>query len=311
MASKGRIFDIQHYAVHDGPGIRTSVFLKGCPLSCAWCSNPESQAPQPELRHHASRCRGCLACVHACARGGASAEAGRPKLERSRCGGCADWACLEACPQGALLKVGGDVAAQEVLARVAADKDFYDNSGGGVTFSGGEPLAQPDFLAELLEGCRGRGIHTAVETCGFAPARELERLEPLVDLFLYDLKIVDPERHRQWTGRSNELILGNLRLLADRRADKVVVRVPLIPEATDSEENLSAVAALCRSLDLRRVELLPYHGLGADKYEELGRTYRMPAQGPDAADMARASRIFESISAGRRAPQASRAPGGP
>ena len=163
------------------------------------------------------------------------------------------------------------------MARIAVDKSFYDNSGGGVTFSGGEPLAQPAFLAELLQSCRQRGIHTAVETCGYAPAQEVARLEPLIDLFLYDVKIVDPERHWAWTGRGNEPILENLRLLAHRGKDKIAVRVPLVPEATDDEKNLAGISALCDALGLRRPELLPYHALGAGKYAELGREYRLAA----------------------------------
>jgi pyruvate formate lyase activating enzyme len=272
---EGLIFDIQHYAVHDGPGIRTLVFFKGCPLSCAWCSNPESQAGAPELRHRAGRCAACLSCVRACRGRGLSGEGGRLGIDRSRCADCPDWACLEACAGGALEKSGRAVCAAQVLAQAAADKDFYDNSGGGVTFSGGEPLAQPDFLADLLEGCRGGGIRTAVETCGYAPARELARLEPLVDLFLYDLKLMDTGQHRRWTGQGNAPILDNLRWLAGRCPDKVQVRVPLVPGVTDGERNLAAIAELCGGLGLRAMERLPYHSLGSQKYAELGRDYLM------------------------------------
>jgi len=226
MASSGVIFDIQHYAVHDGPGIRTLVFLKGCPLACAWCCNPESQRFEPEPRRLLD---------------------GTQEL------------------------VGREASVAEVMARVAADKRFYENSGGGATFSGGEPLAQPAFLGGLLEACREAGIRSAVETCGYAPAADIARLEPLVDLFLYDIKIVDCRLHERWTGRGNETILENLRLLSGRCPAKVAVRTPVVPGATDSKDNLAAVASLCASLGLREPQLLAYHSLGSQKYAGLGR----------------------------------------
>ncbi len=164
------------------------------------------------------------------------------------------------------------------MSRITADKAFYDNSGGGVTFSGGEPFAQPEFLADLLARCRTSGIRAAVETCGYAAMPDIARLEPLIDLFLYDLKIIDPQRHRQWTGRDNAPILENLRFLAGRCAEKIVLRVPLIPGGTDGEANLAAIAEFSRALGLSRVELLAYHALGAGKYEGLGRIYRMPTE---------------------------------
>jgi len=271
--SEGLIFDIQHYAVHDGPGIRTLVFLKGCPLECLWCCNPESQGFEPELTHNRLRCRSCFSCVKTCPHGAVQAGEAGPVFDRAVCRACASPLCVDACPQGALALAGTRMSADQVMKRVSLDKAFYQNSGGGVTFSGGEPFAQPDFLEELLTRSRDLGIHTTVETCGLVDPRVLMRCEPFVDLFLFDLKTVDPGRHEQRTGAPNDIILENLRALAARRPDGVTVRVPLVPGCTDGEDNLRALGTLLTSLGLRRVELMPYHSLGADKYAALGRPY--------------------------------------
>jgi pyruvate formate lyase activating enzyme len=264
------LFDIQHYAVHDGPGIRTLVFLKGCPLRCAWCANPESQRPAPEVRHLSARCRACLRCADACPRGAIAAIGGVPRIQRDRCAGCDRTDCVAACPERALVRAGEEWSLDDVIARVAADRDFYRNSGGGVTFSGGEPFAQARFLLAALARCRSLGIHTAVETCGHASPDDLDTAEPLVDLFLFDLKVADPDRHRALTGTGNALILDNLRQLAGRGADRIVVRVPVVPGLTDSAANVEALASLTASLGIARAELCAYHPLGRAKYVELG-----------------------------------------
>ncbi len=194
---------MQHYAVHDGPGIRTLVFLKGCPLSCAWCANPESQSLLPEIRQVRARCARCLRCARACPSRAISAPDGEPRLDRSRCLTCRGHECAAVCPEHALLTAGREWTVDELVDRVARDADFYRNSGGGVTFSGGEPLAQPDFLLAALERCRAIGIHTAVETCGYAARDQVAAVEPLVDLFLDDLKVADPARHRARTCRTS------------------------------------------------------------------------------------------------------------
>jgi len=273
----GMIFDIQHYAVHDGPGTRTLVFFKGCPLSCPWCSNPESQNFMPELKHASVRCGACGCCVPACPSGAISFEPGAPSIDRTRCRECGDWPCLEACDAGALSRVGQRMTVPEVMARILADRPFYENSGGGATFSGGEPFAQPEFLEALLAGCRAGGIHTAVETCGHAPAEVVMRLEPLVDLFLYDVKVAERKRHRLLTGCDNRLVIANLKSLAWRCNEKIVVRVPLIPGQTDDTENLAAIVRLMAELKLDRAEIEPYHTLGMDKYAALGRSSEMAA----------------------------------
>jgi pyruvate formate lyase activating enzyme len=273
--SEGIVFDIQHYAVHDGPGIRTLVFFKGCPLRCAWCCNPESQSFFPELKKTAWRCHACASCTRVCPAGAAGEVDGRPLLDRQSCRRDCGFPCVDACPHGALENVGTRVTAGDVMARVGADKAFYDNSGGGVTFSGGEPFAQPAFLHELLERSKALGIHTTVETCGHAEAGAMARSEPLVDLMLFDVKVADPARHEALTGASNALILSNLRRLARQRPDRLRVRIPIVPGWNDDIENLRALASLGADLGLRVVELMPYHELGRDKYESLGRVYQV------------------------------------
>lgn len=292
--SEGMIFDIEHYAVHDGPGIRTVVFFKGCPLRCLWCCNPESQDPHPALRYSSFRCHSCFGCAMACPSGAVDKGADGPVFDRRACRSCPDWPCVEACSNGALARVGRRVTAEETMRRIAADLPFYRNSGGGATFSGGEPFMQPEFLEELLLRCGAAGIHTAVETCGYVPAETLLRLAPLVGLFLYDVKVMDPRLHVRYTGVSNEAILQNLRHLAERDAGKVTLRVPLVPGCTDARENLSSIAAMCADLGITRIELMPYHELGRDKYEGLGRDYPIALDGPLAwpANLESALRVF-------------------
>lgn len=273
--SEGIVFDIQHYAVHDGPGIRTLVFLKGCPMACSWCCNPESQRFEPELTHNGARCRACYACRKACPLGAVSVGEEGPLFGRGTCDRCASRPCVDACPQGALSVAGTRMTADQVTARVGADRAFYLNSGGGVTFTGGEPFAQPDFLKELLARSRDLGIHTAVETCGLADPRVVAECEPLADLFFFDLKIADRARHAEMTGVPNDAILQNLKALAAKRPGDVTVRVPLVPGCTDGDDNISAIGALLASLGIRRVQVMPYHPLGADKYAALGRRYTL------------------------------------
>lgn len=274
---QGTVFDVQTYAVHDGPGIRTVVFLKGCPLRCAWCCNPESQRMGPELRHHRALCRSCGGCVEACPKGAATAG---PTFDRARCDPCEASFCTSSCPEGALTRTGRTRAVEDLVEDVARDTRFFENSGGGVTFSGGEPFFQPRFLEALLVASRARGLHTAVETCGYAPPDTLHACSTNVDLFLFDVKIVDAKRHQEATGRDNALILTNLRWLAEHVPEKVVVRVPLIPGFTDDLDNLHAIAKLVGTLGLPRIELQPYHPFGVAKYAAIGRAAAMPDSVP-------------------------------
>lgn len=262
---------MQRFSIHDGPGIRTTVFLKGCPLSCAWCHNPESQHPLPEVMVRAERCQGCGACVRACVHG--SAIINQAKRQPTHCLACGE--CVAVCTPGALELVGRTQTVEQVMQEVMKDELFYDESGGGVSFSGGEPLLQADFLGGLLLASRRQGLHTAVDTCGHAPWDVLAKLAPLVDLFLFDLKLMDEERHIQYTGQSNQLILQNLQRLTQLHR-QVEVRLPIIPGINDEQANLATVANYLRTLPILGVKLLPYHTYGTAKYAHLGKTYSLP-----------------------------------
>ncbi len=271
----GLVLNIQRYCLHDGPGIRTTVFLKGCPLRCAWCHNPESQASHPELMYFSSLCVGCGRCAEVCPAGcHVFSEDGLHRYHPESCVGCGR--CAEVCLSKALELKGREMTASEVLAEVMKDASFFENSGGGMTVSGGEPLFQPDFLLELLQDAKARGLHTAIETSGFGKAEELRRIAPYVDLFLYDDKLTDPELHRRWTGGAQEVVLQNLELLNELGA-KVILRCPIIPGVNDQEEHYRGIEALAASLEaVIGVEYEPYHDYGRSKAEALGRRYRMP-----------------------------------
>ena len=268
MNTQGLVFDIQRFSIHDGPGIRTTVFLKGCPLRCPWCHNPEGQENVPELLLAPALCIRCGTCVEACPDQAATAAAEAPTngANCTRCG-----ACVEACASGARRMAGASLTAAEVLAAVDKDRVFYVESGGGVTFSGGEPLMQAAFLRACLEGSRERGHHTVVDTCCHAPTRELLDVAAAVDLFLFDLKLMDDARHRELLGVSNRLILDNARALGKRGAP-MWLRVPLLPGVNDDQDNLEATARFARTLgSVVQVNLLPYHRTGSEKYRRLGR----------------------------------------
>jgi len=310
----GLVFNIQRYSIQDGPGIRSTVFLKGCPLRCWWCHNPESQAPEPEIAVIQTRCAQCGECLSVCPQarrtdlqsvapgrttfkssdpcthGSADSHSlqlsgtdlqlplaqddleSRPTVARcTRCG-----ACVEACPTEARQMVGRRMTTDEVLAEVLKDRLFYDDSGGGVTFSGGEPLMQPEFLLELLRACRAHGIHTAVDTSGYAPQEQLRAAAGLTDLFLYDLKTMDDARHLECTGVSNAAILDNLAALG-RMHQNIWIRIPIVPGFNDDAEQLDAAARFVASIPaVRQVSLLPYHPTGNHKVRWLGRHVAQP-----------------------------------
>jgi pyruvate formate lyase activating enzyme len=267
----GYIYDIMRYSLHDGPGIRTAVFFKGCPLRCWWCHNPESQASKPELIHFAERCLSCGDCIPVCPEGAIQWVDGAISMSAA-CRSCGT--CVDTCPAGARELVGRWMTVAETLAEIEKDIVFYDESGGGVTFSGGEPLLQPLFLEALLDACREKRIHTVLDTSGLAPRDALLRLSRKVDLFYYDLKLVDSENHRQYTGAPNDVILENLEALVHANAT-VVVRFPVIPGVNDGDEHIAALAKLLSRLALRHIHLLPYHQTGIEKYRRLNLAYRM------------------------------------
>ena len=265
---RGTIFNIQHYSIHDGPGIRTNVFLKGCPLRCLWCSNPESQKPVPQLMFRADRCTGCGACISSCPSSAISLQNQRIQNDRSLCTGCG--ACAAICPNEAREIIGTSVTAGEVFDEVAQDELFYAKDG-GVTLTGGEVLAQPAFSAAILQLCKQAKIHTAIETCGFADWPALEEVLRYTDLVLYDLKEMDPVLHRKYTGVDNNQILENLKKIDDQMALEIWVRVPLIPGYNDDKENLLATARFVKENlhKCTQIHLLPFHRLGEGKYEQL------------------------------------------
>ena len=269
----GIVFDIRRFSIHDGPGIRTTVFLKGCPLRCWWCHNPEGLSAAPEVVWRAERCSRCGTCIATCPEDALSWDGDTPLLDQTRCTLCGE--CAEQCYAEAREVLGRPMTADQVLAELERDRMFYDESGGGVTFSGGEPLAQPEFLLELLKRCREHEMHTAVDTCGHASREIVDRIRPHVSLFLYDLKLLDDDRHRRYTGVSNALGLANLRALVAAGHD-IVVRVPLIPGVNDDDESVRHIGAFLT--ELRRpfpVVILPYHSLGVAKYARLGRDCKM------------------------------------
>jgi len=270
-AGAGLVFNIMRFSLHDGPGIRTTVFLKGCCLRCWWCHNPEGQLPEPEVIYYEERCIGCGDCVRACPEG-ALRLAERVIHDPGLCQRCGE--CVNACPTGARVLAGRWMSVPEVMTEVLKDRIFFDESGGGITVSGGEPLMQAAFVEALLSDCRARRIRTVLDTCGFADSIVIRRISEKVDLFLYDLKLMDWERHLRFTGVKYDLILRNLKMLAER-GSAVIVRIPIIPGVNDDSDNMDALSGFLSSLYLRKIDLLPYHRIGSDKYDRLHLSYRM------------------------------------
>lgn len=292
----GCVFNIQRFSIQDGPGIRTTVFLKGCPLRCLWCSNPESQSPVPEVAHRDSLCNGCGDCLKVCtpeAISLSSSDRGfQIKIDREKCNNCGK--CIDVCIAGALKFYGQYMSIDEVFDEVRRDTAFYSNSGGGVTASGGEPLSQADFVVELFRQCKRIGIHTTMDTCGYASVSALEKVLPETDLVLFDLKLMNSWQHRRFTKKNNGEILRNARLVVAEGVP-MFIRIPLIPGINDSEENLVEIARFVSKLDNKlHIDLLPYHRFGESKYKMLDRDYQLTdVKSPNDEQLQRVMEIFK------------------
>lgn len=283
--STGMIFDIQRFSLHDGPGIRTTVFLKGCPLHCLWCHNPESQDFLPEMAFNAASCINCGACVEVCPEGCHAVPAGVHRFDRARCTRCG--LCADASCTGALERIGRTASVEEVMNDVLRDKPFYASSGGGMTLSGGEPLAQPEFCAALLRAAKREGLHTCVETSGAVPFSTFTDIMPFVDLFLYDIKETDPASLAQATGAKMDEVLGNLERLDDAGAS-IILRLPIIPGLNDREDHFLTLAHLAEKLrGIRGIDLLPYHPLGTGKLARIGKPDSFVSEAPSDATVER------------------------
>lgn len=270
MNIKAIVFDIQKFSLHDGPGIRTTVFLKGCPLRCVWCHNPESWHPKPELLFSAAKCIGCGKCAAVCPNRAHRFEAGQHVFSRNLCLACGK--CADVCPVEALELCGRFLTVEEVMTEVRKDCVFYENSGGGLTLSGGEPMMRPEFTFALLDAAKKEGIHTALESCGFAPLQEFARILPVTDLFLFDIKTMDEAKHLRFTGQDNRLILSNLEFLSGAGAE-ITLRCPLIPGLNDTPDELARLGQLAERLPgVKAIDVEPYHPLGVSKAERLGQT---------------------------------------
>jgi pyruvate formate lyase activating enzyme len=269
----GLISAVQKYSTKDGPGIRSTVFFKGCPLGCLWCSNPELIRPLPDLLYSRDKCRKCGTCIEVCPQGALSfGEDGYILIDRVKCDGCGD--CVEECPEGALELAGLFITVDEVVEDLLKDRVFYETSGGGVTFSGGEPLWQSGFVAQVAKRMKAEGIHTALDTAGDVTWCRFEEVLPFIDLVLYDIKLVDNDQHRQFTGRDNDLILANARLLAQHNVP-MHIRLVMVPGINDNPQEIRARMGFVKELgdSVQQVDVLPYHRYGAGKYPRLGLDY--------------------------------------
>ncbi len=268
----GTVFNIQRFCLNDGPGIRTTVFLKGCPLNCLWCHNPESKSKNPEILYQPSKCVGCGACITVCPEGCQQIKDDSHIFDRKNCILCGK--CVEACPASALEMAGKEMSAKEVLDVVEKDKSFYGDEG-GMTVSGGEPFYQFDFLMELISEAKERDIKVCIETSGYTTEENIKKAAPYVDFFLYDFKETDKESHKNWTGAENTLILSNLKALNDIGA-KIILRTPIIPGYNARDEHFEKIGELSKTFkNIKKVDVEPYHPLGASKSESLGVIYQL------------------------------------
>ncbi|MBN1880795.1 MAG: glycyl-radical enzyme activating protein [Deltaproteobacteria bacterium] len=291
--TSGIVFDIAHYSIYDGPGIRTTVFFKGCPLRCAWCHNPESWKKKPEIGYLPSVCTGCGTCRDVCPAGAVAVVDGALFRDSSTCRVCGR--CVDACPSGALEVIGGSLSTDDVLREVLVDLPFYEDSGGGVTVSGGEATMQPIFLVEVLTALKHHGIHTALETCGFFDASLVRPLDELVDLFLFDIKSLDTSRHREMTGVGIEKIIDNFTsILTLSGSSRIIPRIPIIPGFNADDDSIHSNARFLSSVEYTGpVHCMPYNTMAKSKYEKVGRADLYRDMGILSEDrLERISRIF-------------------
>lgn len=264
------VFNLQKFSVHDGPGIRTTVFFKGCPLRCQWCHNPESQDYRPELLYNAEKCTHCGLCVKHCPEKALTLLPAGLTTDGGKCSVCG--LCCEVCPNEARQTAGKNYSVAELVREIEKDRPFYEQSGGGVTLSGGEAISQTDFAIELARACHQRGIPVALDTCGHAPLEAFLSILPFITVFLYDIKHMDAAAHKRLTGVDNRLILGNLAALAQKGAN-INLRLPLIRDMNDTDDHIAQIITFIRPLNIRIVNLLPYHAIAAGKYSQLGLDY--------------------------------------
>lgn len=295
---KATVFNIQKYSIHDGEGIRTLVFLKGCPLDCWWCSNPESQQKKPELIYTQEKCLACNSCLDNCL-GKAITKEGTEKfrIDYDKCISCGN--CKEFCYAEAISLVGEEFDVPKLVAQIKKDIPFYRNSRGGVTFSGGEPLLYPDFINSVVKECDLLGISVAIETCGYVPQKNLFCIleNDNLDTVMFDLKLMDPQKHHEFCGAVNNLILRNFELLNATGNQDIIVRIPIIPGINDSVANISSIAEFVKDkgVKVKRVDLLPYHDLALAKYSRMGRDYKLKdLRPPTTADLNKLKALIES-----------------
>lgn len=268
---KGKILNIQRCSIHNGPGIRTTVFFKGCPMTCLWCHNPESQSFKNEVMYDQEKCVQCQSCISSCSNKCIDLKVGRIETDLNRCISCEN--CIDFCLSGSRELVGRDISAKDLVDELMKDNEFFKNSNGGITLSGGEALSQGDFTIEVAKLLKKRGISVALDTCGFVNSEQLEEISQYIDIFLYDIKIIDPEKHKEFTGVDNKLIFENLQLL-NHLGSRIFIRIPVIGGINTSDSEIQGILDLIDGIDIEKISLLPYHEIGKHKYEKLDLNFK-------------------------------------